>query len=1342
MRRILLVDIGTLAAPPPVTPPLPRVPSEWVPNPRPSPDLAPPTGLSVAVMADAAQLTWTRSTQPGTTTVVEAAADHEGGPDTWYEVANTTDATYTIALPSGPFWVRVYARLNGLVSVRTNAVLAVPVRVSDALGGLEAELLATQTLVDAAADAAAAAAAAAQAEAATRQQDVAALQGQVDAVSAQIGDILEADEWSTASAYPLGDLVQYQGKLYRALQAVPAGTPLTDDSYWQFIGNYDSLGAAVGATVARVNVHDLRIEQTEDDVTATAQTVSQHATRLTGAETGITANSSAIALVQTQATANKNNIATNTAAILSINSTLTGKADSSALSALTTTVSQQGDTLTSQSQSIASLQNAVTTKADASALSALTNTVTAQGDAITSNANSLTALSASIPQTSDNLVLTSNFDGGTIGRWMAGSVTTSGSPTRNFLRVTEADGYVYENNGNRWLNCEPGDVFDLSAMLRTCQLRLNFYDADNVYFASTTLNSGPTGVNRVATSGVVPANATRCRIAVRYPVELYPGEVLSYGRDFRVTRRTGADAVNGAAIASMASTVSQQGDTITAQGTDLVTLQARFGARSANLIEDGSFESALWALGDGIVYVDNATNPWSGCAGAMYVHSNGRASTRVAVPPNVSVPVEPGRTYRIRCVYQTNAAYNGTVNNGKLRVGTQFGGVLVSLPFELNAFGTLATDYTVPTNGSVSALRLTLSFDHTDGWARVDDVSCYDVTDALANSAATELLSAVVTQQGNAITSNAHGVQSLQASIGQSPDNLVLTSNFDDGTIGRWAKGAIIAAVGTPARNGLRVTEADGSVYETIIYPNGGIGDRWLSCEPDDVFELAAMLRTCQLRVNFYDATRTYLGGRILNSKPSGFSRVSTSWPALPGSAWYRIAVRYPVEIFPGESLSYGRDFTVRRRTVSAQVNADAINSTNVTVSIIDGRVTANANDVSSLSTTVGNHTTTLTSYGSSIDGIRAKAGVVANVNGQLTGWQLLAGGGISAMSMFADNFSVTGSTTANYMSWTGGANGLLQLVSTTTGGVLRMGGGFGAGADKLIFGYVGANSGAAATQTLATQKVGFTASGKYKFGSTWGSAISGWPSGATISYTSTASAATINVAAGVLQIGDQTISYNAASVSVTYPGINPVRYYMYYDDPGMSGGSMQLKVSSNAATQYNSDGRVLVGTLLVTFSAGGSGSGGPNCPARTAYVMRRRGEAVRWVRAKRVRPGDWLRVMDPVTGDLRWGLVTYSQPALAACVTVVTAAGIQLTCSRTAPIGTPTGALLASDTAGHVVSGYTEGVVASLVSAVIDAGNRWVQHIICEDTFFLASDRAGAGLAHHNLKADKPELP
>ena len=161
---------------------------------------------------------------------------------------------------------------------------------------------------------------------------------------------------------------------------------------------------------------------------------------------------------------------------------------------------------------------------NANAISSLTGTVTTQGTTITSQGTAITAVQASIGQSPDNLVLTSNFDDGTVGKWAAGSVgtTTYGGVTRQTLSGIISAGYVYENNGTRWLNCNPGDVFDLSAVLRTCQFRINFYDINKAFISSGEIHANSTAF--VSGTATAPANSVFYRIAVRYPSEIYPGE--------------------------------------------------------------------------------------------------------------------------------------------------------------------------------------------------------------------------------------------------------------------------------------------------------------------------------------------------------------------------------------------------------------------------------------------------------------------------------------------------------------------------------------------------------------------------------------------------------------------------------------------------------------------------------------------------------------------------------------------------------------------------------------------------------------------------------------------------
>jgi len=73
-----------------------------------------------------------------------------------------------------------------------------------------------------------------------------------DVIGAQVADIIGADEWVTGKDYPKGDLVKHNGTLYRALRANNSVEPGASGSGndWQSVGNYDSLGEAVAASIS------------------------------------------------------------------------------------------------------------------------------------------------------------------------------------------------------------------------------------------------------------------------------------------------------------------------------------------------------------------------------------------------------------------------------------------------------------------------------------------------------------------------------------------------------------------------------------------------------------------------------------------------------------------------------------------------------------------------------------------------------------------------------------------------------------------------------------------------------------------------------------------------------------------------------------------------------------------------------------------------------------------------------------------------------------------------------------------------------------------------------------
>jgi len=107
-----------------------------------------------------------------------------------------------------------------------------------------------------------------------------ALQDQIDSLQSQLADITGAPDWDVAQAYLTGQLVKLEGKLYRAKQDVPAGTPVTNQTYWEYIGDYASLGEMVTALAIRIDSVETSVEEINGELVAMA-------TRIIGVETQV-----------------------------------------------------------------------------------------------------------------------------------------------------------------------------------------------------------------------------------------------------------------------------------------------------------------------------------------------------------------------------------------------------------------------------------------------------------------------------------------------------------------------------------------------------------------------------------------------------------------------------------------------------------------------------------------------------------------------------------------------------------------------------------------------------------------------------------------------------------------------------------------------------------------------------------------------------------------------------------------------------------------------------------------------------------------------------------------------
>jgi len=119
------------------------------------------------------------------------------------------------------------------------------------------------------------------------------------------------------------------------------------------------------------------------------------------------------------------------------------------------------------------------------------------------------------------------------------------------------------------------------------------------------------------------------------------------------------------------------------------------------------------------------------------------------------------------------------------------------------------------------------------------------------------------------------------------------------------------------------------------------------------------------------------------------------------------------------------------------------------------------------------------------------------------------------------------------------------------------------------------------------------------------------WNVDTSVTYSATDSVATVSVSAGTLVMGGANISYGASSASVAGDPETKKIVYLYYDDPQLRGGSLDLGVTEDYITSLSGDGRIAITTLEIDFPAvgappvtggggigGGGGGGGAKSPA------------------------------------------------------------------------------------------------------------------------------------------------
>jgi predicted phage tail protein len=104
-------------------------------------------------------------------------------------------------------------------------------------------------------------------------QSIPTLTANIDSINQQLAEITGAGAWVNTTVYDSGDYVTYDDgtgvSLYRAKQdAIPAGTLPTNTTYWEYVGDYASIGEAVAALTASVTDIENSIDVLDGQLTA------------------------------------------------------------------------------------------------------------------------------------------------------------------------------------------------------------------------------------------------------------------------------------------------------------------------------------------------------------------------------------------------------------------------------------------------------------------------------------------------------------------------------------------------------------------------------------------------------------------------------------------------------------------------------------------------------------------------------------------------------------------------------------------------------------------------------------------------------------------------------------------------------------------------------------------------------------------------------------------------------------------------------------------------------------------------------------------------------------------
>ena len=284
-------------------------------------------------------------------------------------------------------------------------------------------------------------------------------------VTQEIGTYQGTDATTTTSAYAERDIVKSTtagqlNNVYICIQASPAGTLLTNTSYWQLL--VDAVTAATSAAAAASSATDAETAQTAAEAAqaaaetaqANAETAETNAeTAETNAETAQAAAEAAQAAAETSETnaatseTNAGNSATSASNSASTATTKASEASTSASNAATS----ESNAATSASNAATSETNAATSENNAS--TSASNAATSASNASTSASNASSSASAAAASAAAAASTYDTFDDRYLGSYASNPTTDNdGDPlVAGALYFNSTDNEMRVYDGAQWI---------------------------------------------------------------------------------------------------------------------------------------------------------------------------------------------------------------------------------------------------------------------------------------------------------------------------------------------------------------------------------------------------------------------------------------------------------------------------------------------------------------------------------------------------------------------------------------------------------------------------------------------------------------------------------------------------------------------------------------------------------------------------------------------------------------------------------------------------------------------------------------------------------------------------